>query len=67
MAECLDDPNVVLVGEAKLECTAGEIERELAALGRKAARCPALAGREILSTLWLVEAGGKATSIGARS
>jgi len=47
VANAVDDPNVVLVGEAKLRCSARDIDRLLADLARRAAQCPALEGKTI--------------------
>ncbi len=47
VASAVGDPGTLLVGEAKLRCSAREVERALASLARKSAQCPALQGKTI--------------------
>jgi len=54
IAAAEDDPSRALVGEVKLRASPHEHARLLAELGRKAASCPALSGRRIELTLWLL-------------
>lgn len=54
VAEAADDPQRVLVGEAKLSCKPSEVESRLAVLEKKAAACPALAGKRVEAVLWVL-------------
>jgi hypothetical protein len=54
VAESTSDRSLVLVGEAKLESRPEEARRVLEGLARKAAACPALVGKRILSCLWVM-------------
>jgi AAA+ ATPase superfamily predicted ATPase len=54
VAEAANDPERILVGEAKLACKPGEVSSRLASLKQKAAACPALAGRQIEPVLWIL-------------
>jgi len=45
----------ILVGEAKLHVSADEVGPLLTALRGKAAACPAIAGREVVTTLWILD------------
>ena len=67
IAEAVDDPDVVLVGEVKHRLRAGEIDRALHELQSRAARCPALSGRRIHVAAWVLEstAPRRADIIGA--
>jgi AAA+ ATPase superfamily predicted ATPase len=54
VAECADDPRLVLVGEAKVSATAREVRRIAAELQRNAARCPELVGRRVQPVVWVL-------------
>jgi AAA+ ATPase superfamily predicted ATPase len=54
VAEAADNPERVLVGEAKLACKSGEVSPRLVSLRQKAAACPALAGKQIEPVLWIL-------------
>lgn len=54
VAECVEDPGRVLVGEAKVAATRTEVESLAARLRRDAARCPDLAGRRIDVAIWVL-------------
>jgi DNA-binding transcriptional ArsR family regulator len=54
VAEAVNDPERVLVGEAKLACKPGEVSTRLAALKQKAASCPALVGKRVEPVLWIL-------------
>ena len=45
---------LVLVGEAKLAASAGEIPRFVAALKHRAADCPALSDKRLVFALWIL-------------
>jgi len=54
VAECADDPGLVLVGEAKVSATAREVRGIAAELQRNAARCPELVGRRLQPVVWVL-------------
>lgn len=54
VAESADDPERILVGEAKLAVTPREVASQLASLERRAAACPALAGKRVEPVLWVL-------------
>lgn len=59
VAESVEDSGVVLVGEVKRSATAREARSLLAALAEKAGRCPALEGRTVLPSVWVLRARGR--------
>lgn len=56
------NPDHVLVGEAKLTCSDGEIERRVAALEARAATIPSLAGKTLTFALWIARRPATRTS-----
>ena len=54
LAPSTSDVGLVLVGEAKLAASAGEIPRLVAALKHRAADCPALADKRLVFALWIL-------------
>lgn len=54
VAEAADDPEHVLVGEAKLAMRSSEVPSQLASLERRAAACPALTGKRVEPVLWVL-------------
>jgi hypothetical protein len=54
LAPCATDAGLVLVGEAKLAASAGEIPRLVAALKHRAADCPALSDKRLVFALWIL-------------
>ena len=54
LAPCATDAGLVLVGEAKLATSAGEIPRLVAALKHRAADCPALSDKRLVFALWIL-------------
>jgi hypothetical protein len=54
LAPCTTDAGLVLVGEAKLAASAGEIPRFVAALKHRAADCPALSDKRLVFALWIL-------------
>jgi uncharacterized protein len=59
VAQSLDDPRHFLAGEVKLSCSTARARAILASLAQKAARCPALAGAErVTSALWVLSPRG---------
>ncbi len=59
VAEHATDPERMLVGEVKLSASAKEARELLAALERKAAICPPLAGKQVTATLWVLRRRGR--------
>jgi hypothetical protein len=57
------DPTRVLVGEAKLQCSAKEAERLLLALERKAHSCPALREKRISTVLFVLSWRGRSRRV----
>lgn len=55
LAESIDEPGNVLVGEVKLRVTAGEAKARLDALRIKAGGCPALTGKRCIFAIWVLE------------
>jgi hypothetical protein len=55
VAPAADDPGLVLVGEAKHRLQTREIDRALADLEERAARCPVLSGKRVKAALWVLE------------
>ncbi len=55
VAECVDAPRKILVGEVKRSIDPRRIGAVRDALLAKAADCPALAGREVVPQLWSLE------------
>jgi AAA+ ATPase superfamily predicted ATPase len=62
VADCADDPQVVLVGEAKSGCRPAEVRPLLAKLEHKASRCPPLRDKIIVPTLWILELEGRTSN-----
>jgi hypothetical protein len=60
VAAAVGDPNRVLVGEAKLACSAAEARHALAQLAHKASRCPALVGKSVEPAIWVARWSGGA-------
>jgi AAA+ ATPase superfamily predicted ATPase len=58
VADAADGSGRVLVGEAKVTCRSTEVAGRLAELERKAAACPALVGKQIEPTLWILRIAG---------
>ncbi|MEO6597425.1 MAG: ATP-binding protein [Planctomycetota bacterium] len=54
VARCVDDPRLVLVGEAKVTATVREVRRIEAQVMRDAARCPELAGCKVQPAVWVL-------------
>jgi hypothetical protein len=54
LAPSTSDVGLVLVGEAKLAASAGEIPRLVAALKHRAADCPALSDKRLVFALWIL-------------
>ncbi len=59
------DTSRILVGEVKRAAAAGELPRLVADLKRRAALCPALAGKELTFALWILSLTGKPRDVGA--
>ena len=55
LAESTSDPGTVLVGEVKLSASAKEAKTLLEELGRKAALCPKLKGKQVVLGLWVLD------------
>ncbi len=62
VAAASDDPTTVLVGEAKLTLGRDDAPRLLGDLERRAASCPALAGRTVHACLWAMHAPSSAAT-----
>jgi len=60
VAEGVDDPNKLLVGEVKLSCARQDVPRLLAEVLRKAQRCSWARGRTLTSHLWVLRSPGHA-------
>jgi hypothetical protein len=63
VAECIDDPQRVLVGEAKLTATVREQRGAAEVLLQKAARCPELAGRNATAVVFAMRAVARAPGV----
>jgi AAA+ ATPase superfamily predicted ATPase len=56
VAQSTGDPDLVLVGEAKLTCDSRRASEALAGLRDKVQRCPDLARKKAVAALWVLEA-----------
>ncbi len=63
VAEAADDRRHVLVGEAKLAATAGEISGIRERLAHDAARCPELAGRRCTFAVWVLRGARRSAGV----
>jgi len=55
MSGAFDNDQDVLVGEAKHSASSKNIERLMADLKNRASRCPALMGKNIFYSLWIMK------------
>jgi len=62
VAESLDDPDRLLVGEAKLSCTASEVARLAQEVEAKVKRCAFSEGKQLTVLLWVLRPRGRAGS-----
>jgi AAA+ ATPase superfamily predicted ATPase len=63
VATSADEPDRVLVGEAKLHATPQGAKALLGELERKASRCPELVGKSVVPALWVWRSRGKSSRI----
>lgn len=63
VARATDDPDTVLVGEAKLSCRPAEVEARLAGLRARADRCPPLRGKRIVPVLFVFRPGRRGRGV----
>jgi hypothetical protein len=59
LATAAGDASRVLVGEAKLACTARELPRVVADLKHRASVCPPLMGKRLTFAVWVLSLSGK--------
>jgi len=59
VADGVDAPRTVLVGEVKTSCTPAEARALLSGLEQKAARCPALRDKIVVPTVWVLALRGR--------
>ena len=60
VAEALDDPERLLIADAKVSCTASEVPRLLYELESKARRCAFCEGKTLALRLWVLRPRGRA-------
>jgi AAA+ ATPase superfamily predicted ATPase len=62
VARCAEEPDRVLVGEAKVTATAAQVRRTLLELSAKAERCPALQNHRVELAVWVLRPRGRIKS-----